>query len=550
MEARLLLSAAHHRHPHHPHPGALAASSAAPGSAALVFTPAATGMSTTSFAAVPITAGAIADDPQLNNRVTSDMQVTIPTGADWTNSEIKIQLTQGTIYNASGAAGTDASPNPASWATVGSRQGQFDTFVTAKNFAPAILLGKFPSDGSGPAVGLTANNAALLSAAWGDTTSGEEGTFTVGRFTLSADAVGTFQGHSFSSGAPGVAENFAGTISSGNFTIAPPGGLTITGTAGDDTFRLVSHAGDPTMFDVTVNGLTTTYTKALIPTISVSGLGGNDTLTVDFSGGNPVVASGLVFDGGSANDTLIVKGSSATESLVSSGTQVTFAGATINYTTTEAIGFDTGGGGDSLSANGATPVDLKSPGGSPAGPIMLSSLTIGPGALVRGSAAAPANQSPIVVTTLSIDPTGLLDLRTSPMIVKTTSGAQATAIEALVALGFNGGDYGGKGITSSSAAANPASTTTLGVATAGDIGVATFANQTVSATDTLLKYTYYGDFDLSGSTTGDDEQLVLTGLRVAGTPQKYVFGDADFSGHVNGDDYSLFLAGLRKSPPL
>jgi hypothetical protein len=71
----------------------------------------------------------------------------------------------------------------------------------------------------------------------------------------------------------------------------------------------------------------------------------------------------------------------------------------------------------------------------------------------------------------------------------------------------------------------------------------------VPAGDVLVKYTYYGDADLSGFVNGDDESLALFGLRHGGAPH-WEFGDFDYSGHVNGDDYSLFLAGLRKQPIL
>src|SRR4051794_5877376 len=87
----------------------------------------------TTFSALPITAGAKTDDPDLTNRITNDMKVTIPTGQDWNASEIKITLTTGTVYNATNIfggfapVGTESSPNPSLWLQTGARNGEFDS---------------------------------------------------------------------------------------------------------------------------------------------------------------------------------------------------------------------------------------------------------------------------------------------------------------------------------------------------------------------------------------------------------------------------------------
>jgi hypothetical protein len=96
---------------------------------------------------------------------------------------------------------------------------------------------------------------------------------------------------------------------------------------------------------------------------------------------------------------------------------------------------------------------------------------------------------------------------------------------------------------------NPLFQKALGTALAGDIGLTSFDGEAVAAGDVLIKYTYYGDADLSGYVNGDDESLTLFGLRGGGAAH-WEYGDFDYSGHVNGDDYSLFLAGLRKQPVL
>jgi ELWxxDGT repeat protein len=176
----------------------------------------------------------------------------------------------------------------------------------------------------------------------------------------------------------------------------------------------------------------------------------------------------------------------------------------------------------------------------------LAALSLTGGAVAAAIHAQNVHPFTLVVGQLSIDGASKLDLADNSLILHAQSLLE---VQPLLARGYNGGDWLGGGITSSTAAADSAGITALGSAVAGDLGLTTFGGEAVSATDVLVKYTYYGDADLSGSVTGDDESLLLFGLRQGGAPH-WSFGDFDYSGHVNGDDYSLFLAGLRKQPIL
>jgi hypothetical protein len=191
--------------------------------------------SSTSIRSVPVAtttengvagAGAVTDDPALANRIFNAVTVSVPTGQDWTNSEIRIQLTTGTIYNAfsNPDVDTEGDPVPALFAAAGSRQGAFDSFVNSKpgtngRVRSATLLGTLNADGSAgqlPVIGLLGANSTVASVAWGNTVGGEEGTFQVGQFTLSADATGTFLGHTYSTDQPGGAfHTFQGNIVGG-----------------------------------------------------------------------------------------------------------------------------------------------------------------------------------------------------------------------------------------------------------------------------------------------------------------------------------------------
>jgi hypothetical protein len=172
----------------------------------------------------------------------------------------------------------------------------------------------------------------------------------------------------------------------------------------------------------------------------------------------------------------------------------------------------------------------------------IKALAVTAGAIVQ----APQGKKAVLIDiagTLTVDPGSQFDLTRNALIVR---GGDRAAIEKLVSQGYHNGDWLGNGLTSSDAQTSP--TRVLGVARASDIGVTDFEGQSVPGNAVLVKYTYYGDFDLSGATTGDDEQLLLFGLRSGGAPL-YAFGDADYSAHVTGDDYSLFLYGLKNQGP-
>jgi hypothetical protein len=301
----------------------------------------------------------------------------------------------------------------------------------------------------------------------------------------------------------------------------------IAGTANADTVYLKKNA-DGTHVDFWLNAATPgvgTPTGQLLasgPVIVQAG-GGNDVITVDNSAGQPVGSTGIQIDGGAGTNTITANGGGGT----------TAESLTV---------LNTGGGTDNLSFTGGV-YSLTT---GKVGAVSLANSTV-----TLAKQATHATRTTLEAASLTLDAASTLDIMDNDVIVHTAAGGEK-ALETLVGKGNNGGDYKGKGITSSLAANDAAFNTTVGIATAGDIGVATFGrtNTAVTGNDSLIKYTYYGDFDLSGSTTGDDEQLILTGLRVAGTPQTYVFGDADFSGKVNGDDYSLFLQGHRKTPAL
>jgi hypothetical protein len=87
-------------------------------------------------------------------------------------------------------------------------------------------------------------------------------------------------------------------------------------------------------------------------------------------------------------------------------------------------------------------------------------------------------------------------------------------------------------ITSSSAADDPGHATTLGLIDRGS--------------DVLVKYTYFGDADLSGDVDVSDFERFRDGFR--SSAKTWTSGDFDLSGSVDLADFELYLRGFQYQP--
>jgi hypothetical protein len=125
------------------------------------------------------------------------------------------------------------------------------------------------------------------------------------------------------------------------------------------------------------------------------------------------------------------------------------------------------------------------------------------------------------------------------------SGGSLSQINALVASGYNltgGGNWKGTGITSSAAAGDSTHLTAVGVIT--DPTTGTFdGDPSAAAGDVLVKYTYFGDANLSGNVDGSDYSLIDAAYAAEkahpGTATGWMNGDFNYDGTVNGSDYAL-----------
>jgi autotransporter-associated beta strand protein len=166
-------------------------------------------------------------------------------------------------------------------------------------------------------------------------------------------------------------------------------------------------------------------------------------------------------------------------------------------------------------------------------------IAVANGALARAQASLP---KAVTVTTLNINTTGQFDLTDNSMVVR---GMDAGQVHSLIQNAYSAGHWnGGTGLSSSTAAANASGTTGIGYASNSILKKTAFKGVTpLNSSDVLVKYTYYGDSDLSGATTLDDFTLFLIGYQHSGNT--WVLGDYDYSGTVTLDDFNLFLKGYQ-----
>jgi hypothetical protein len=167
-----------------------------------------------------------------------------------------------------------------------------------------------------------------------------------------------------------------------------------------------------------------------------------------------------------------------------------------------------------------------------------------------------ANFGTLSTRTLNMDATATLDLTNGFLVVDwTTDPADPNAVKskplatvtALMTSGFNEYAWDGAGINSSIAsdrAYNGDGLTALGVIDNQEWGYTVFGDKTLTTVDdyrqTLVRYTYYGDCDLSGTVDDTDLSQFLTGYYGGGTG--WLYGDFNYDGMTDDTDLSLFLS--------
>ncbi len=306
----------------------------------------------------------------------------------------------------------------------------------------------------------------------------------------------TFTGYNGETPKGGVIVDSAGNV----FGTASNGGG--TGTVGQ-------VIGDGTVFEVGAGSGTVSTLAAFTGSNGADPLGG---LTVDAAGN----LYGTTDIGGTSSDGIVFE---LTGSGFVVGPQPIFvaAGQTYHFTANPGTGILVRGvPGVSIAATG---IAIADPAANPADRQLL--VISGTGLTLAGSPGAW---------------TGNIDLSNNDMIV---GGGNLATITSQIEQGYAGGAWNGSGGITSSAAALTTNTA-LGIELNSDGSSAllsTFDGQSVTSTDVLIKYTYFGDANLDGVVNGSDYTLIDNGFN--NTLTGWRNGDFNYDGVVNGDDYTL-----------
>lgn len=189
---------------------------------------------------------------------------------------------------------------------------------------------------------------------------------------------------------------------------------------------------------------------------------------------------------------------------------------------------------------GSGSLNVSSGGVLSAKSLEAGAISIGSGSKIEVNLQQPRNAALSVSEVGQLTITGgQLELGDSDLIVH-GDGTQLPSITSYLASGFNNGAWNGSGIVSSAAGGNTTHLTALG-SLLNDIGgqsiYSLFDGQSVTTTDVLVMYTYYGDANLSGVVDASDYSLIDNGYlnRLTG----WYNGDFNYDGVVNGSDYTL-----------
>ena len=351
--------------------------------------------------------------------------------------------------------------------------------------------------------------------------------------------------------------------------------LTLTGTGADDAFTLRL---DPTGQNllVTQNGSTTSHPLGSFSSISVNGLAGNNSLTVDFAGGSPVPAAGLVFIGGTAPhnvlkvlgkpsntaaDNLTLEfGASGRNRLAGSIDGRAFSSIEFDYGTQ--LQLDPGPNVNALSVGGGITELYLAPAttalAANAGIIIFTESNTLRALHLSGSAQLyhePGSSAVLHTSALSVTGQALLDLADNAMILQAPSpftrdsALSHTTSRIASARNAPADRWAGPGITTQSATLD--SLTTLGVipnlAPSGAPLYDTFLGHPVNANSVLIRFTLEGDADLDGRLTISDFFAADSGRALR--QSTFARGDFDYSGGPpTADDLMLLDRSFLSQP--
>jgi autotransporter-associated beta strand protein len=144
-------------------------------------------------------------------------------------------------------------------------------------------------------------------------------------------------------------------------------------------------------------------------------------------------------------------------------------------------------------------------------------------------------------------PTARLDLTNNAMIIGATPADSEVDVKGYISSGYAGGSWSGQGIASSSADRGTG-TYGLGYAQAGLVSITNFLGVPVQATDTLIRFTLYGDANIDGIVNLQDFNRLAANF--GATNATWRQGNFNYDNIVNLQDFNRLAAnfGLVASP--
>jgi autotransporter-associated beta strand protein len=320
-------------------------------------------------------------------------------------------------------------------------------------------------------------------------------------------------------------------ITAGTLEIASPGSLASINVNISSGAALIVDPGASisSTTNLTNNG-TATFNDASQTIASGSGGG-----TLNLVGGPLTFSNGGTISG-PVNGDIVVAGGLLT---LTSASTITSPSITVDATATT----DINGlliGNPTVVVSGNLNFGAADANNDPASGILaynLGSLTVTPGGDLVVTPATSSATRVVITATYLLNTSGTLDLTNNDMIV---FGNESQGIPGQG--GTTGPDpavVAGE-VTSSSAAADPTLMTLAALQNAGQFS--TFDGQPTNIGDVLIKYTFFGDADLSGVVDASDYTLIDNGFNSQSGPDPlsgWFNGDFNGDGQINGDDYSL-----------
>lgn len=344
-------------------------------------------------------------------------------------------------------------------------------------------------------------------------------------------------------------------------------------TSGKDEYTL-SRSGSNLLVTLVNSGGTfyQTFAPGKLPnTILRLGQGG-DTVTIDFSNGDPLEFTALTVRGTTGAENVVrVIGSSGSDTIQNlCFTNLSVNSSLVLVDSTLSIYIDGAGGDDVILSGTLRPTTIIGGDGDDTitvntGEVLVTGgpgsdiLNLGDGnALVRLSGSETFSEISILANgrivmdddgsfvlrtgLFSIHPSGFLDLADNSMIIDFLEPPPLASIQPLLTSGYNSGAWNGNGIRSSIAAA--AGDTALGFAEATDIFTtfpAMFAGEELENNAVLITYTLYGDANLDRTVNlADFNRLAANFGTESGA--RWSQGDFNFDGAVNLTDFNVLAA--------